>query len=148
MKHFLVPFAFLAASALAFVPAARGEDLDAATLEALEKTQAMLRDPELRKGENAKDPQAVKTQESVKSFAGDAKNEQKMYEMSADIFGDLVRKTGGNADRLKAATKDAGKDPAAFYDSLSPEQKKRIHDLSIEIEKSNPSVRQPATQAP
>lgn len=125
MKIFAAVFALLAA-APAFA--------DAQTDEALLQTQQMLRDQKAREAVAAKDPKAKAAHEQVKGLAGNAKNEQDMYELSAGVLEDMVKKTGGDSKELQEMLEKAQKDPAGFAKSFSPEQQKQLKAIEQEID--------------
>ncbi len=98
--------------------------------EALEKTQALLRDPEQRVKAGSEDSKAAATMKSADKFVG-PNNTKETYDLTADIFGSLEKKANGNP---KEAVDEAQKNPEAFFNSLTPEQQARIHELAKKIE--------------
>lgn len=64
---------------------------------------------------------------------------QELSNTTASIFADLAAKTGGDPEKLRKLLEEAKKNPEAFANQLSPEQKKAISNLATKIEdnKSN-----------
>ncbi len=128
MKPLLLALAFLALSL-------HGEPLDKSSTEALNDTLDILRDSTKRKDVIKGDPKAQAADSQVKSVAGDEQNTQRIYELSALIMQNLVQQTGGDVDKMMKIIQAAEKDPAAFANTWSPEQKKMLKELGKDIEK-------------
>ena len=98
--------------------------------EALQKTQALLRDPNQRAKAASDSSKAAASMKSTESLVG-KENSQETYELSADIFANLVKSSNGDPS---ASIESIQKNPEEFYKSLTPEQQARIHELSKKIE--------------
>ena len=116
------------------------DDLDeAAQLEALQGSQAILTDPAQRAAA-AKDPEAAKAMKMLEGLAGNAQTAQKMYELAAELMGTLVRETNGDPGKMLLLLESGRANPAGFGEKLTPEQRKKLSELAraIEATKKNP----------
>lgn len=114
-------------------------ELDAASDEALARTQAMLRDPSQRDKATAATKQAQFVDQQTQSLAGTPENKNAIYDLSADIMESLVQKTNGDPEKMKALLDQAKNDPKAFADKLTPEQQKKLQEISRKIPIGNAS---------
>jgi hypothetical protein len=107
-----------------------GASISADNEEAIKKTQELLKNPGNLQG-NA---------EALKLFElmGNNPNaNQDLSNTTASIFADLAAKTGGDPEKLRKLLEDAKKNPEAFANQLSLEQKNSISDLAKKIEDNN-----------
>ena len=117
----------LGSAALAGEPA----PLDAASAEALSKTQEVLRDPGARAGQ---------VDRGLESMVGnDTAKKEEVYDLAAEVFQDLVKRSGGDPLKMSEILEKAQKDPAAFGKTLSPAQLERIKQLARELEGAGPA---------
>lgn len=103
----------------------------------MERVQQELRDPVKRQKMIDSDA-AKQADQNVKSVGGSEMNQQQMYELSAEVFGNFKGKSPEEMDKL---LEEAQKNPEAFMNSWSPEQKAKLKQLSNQIEegrKKNP----------
>ncbi|MEK7691130.1 MAG: hypothetical protein AAB425_08930 [Bdellovibrionota bacterium] len=113
---------------------AMGGGLDAASQEALEKTQRMLENAQAREEAIHKTgDRAVQVDQRVKALGGSADQTQKIYQLASEIFGDLAKEAGGDPIKLMQMMEAAQKNPEAFGNKLSPAAKAKIHQLSLEL---------------
>ena len=75
-------------------------------------------------------------QKALAAVAGNAGNQQELYNISADIMPFLVQQTGGDPVKMQALMQKAQTDPEGFFNSLSPEIQAKIQSLANEVEKS------------
>ncbi len=108
------------------------EELDKASQEALEKTVEVL-----------KDPKKQKDNKKLDSLGLSAAQKKEVYGLSAEIFEQIVKETGGDATKMKKILEDAMKDPESFAKRWTPEQKAKLKGLSSEVEKSGKKVKKP-----
>jgi hypothetical protein len=104
-----------------------GSTLSADNQEAIRKTQELLRNPANLQSHF----------EAAKLFElmGDKpKDKQDLSDTTASIFNDLAKKTGGDPEKLKKLLDEARKNPEAFANQLSPEQKAAISEFAKKIE--------------
>jgi len=116
--------------------------LYAATAEetkALDETLSILISPEQRKQILDKDPKAKEADDFALQVGGNAANQQKIYELAAKVMADLAKNGNSDPDQMMKILEKAGKDPEAFANTFSPEQKKMLQELAAEIEKSKPT---------
>lgn len=106
---------------------------DKATQEALGQTQQLLRDKQQREKALQQNPQAMEQHKRVQQLTGSEKNTDAVYDISADIMDNLVKDANGDPQKMQELMQQAQKDPAAFYNKLTPEQKARIKALSEQI---------------
>jgi hypothetical protein len=115
------------------IPGARAE-MDAATRDALEKTQQMLADPTKREEAIARDPNAKAVDERVKSLGLSPQDQEALYRLSSGIFKSMVEGSSGETDAMKAKMDALARDPASIGKELTPEQRNEIQRLSGTIE--------------
>lgn len=121
-------------------------ELDGASQEALQKTQEMLQDPKERNKAIQKDANAVAADQQVRSLAGSDKNTQEIYGLSSDILGDLAKQANGDPNKMLELIEKAKKDPEAFGKTLTPEQKRKLHELSTQIPAAQPAQSVPTSK--
>ena len=110
-------------------PAAQSPALDAHSQKALVETQQLLTNPAARDAEIKKDPNAQKWDANAAQAVGAGQKDQ-LYGVASDIMGDLVRQTGGDPKKMLELMERAKANPEAFFNSLTPEQKAKITDMS------------------
>lgn len=109
------------------------QGLDPASAEALSATLRMLTDPSLRNPAIATNPQAGAIDQQVQAMVGAEPLRQEFYALSAQIFEELTRNSGGDVRKMSEALERAKSDPAAFAAMLSPATLQRLRELSIKI---------------
>lgn len=115
-------------------------ELDAASAEALLKTQTLLKNPGERQKAVEETPQAKWVNQQVESLAGSPENTQAIFELSADILQTLVEKTHGDPNQMKALLDRAKNDPKGFAELLTEKQKKQLRRVSDRIPASKPQT--------
>ena len=131
MKKFIIILSFL--SSILTVAHAE-DDKNKSFDDSLNKTQDLLRSKEQRSGALKETDAAKKVDERVKQLAPDAKTEQEYYELAADIMNNY--RDAKDEEAMKKSIDDGGRDPSAFLNGLTPEQKAKVKALS---EKLSPS---------
>ena len=127
----LAILALLALLALG-VPA-HAQQLDAASAEALAATLRILQDPAQRGAAIAKDPKAAAIDSQMRGMMGGDKHMAEFYELAAQIFEDLTRGSGGDAQKMMQALERGRSDPAGLAAMLSPRTLDRLRELSSKI---------------
>jgi hypothetical protein len=124
-------FAAFLIMSLFFLPVAMAEEkLDANDQIALMQTQALLKDKNLREEAAKNDPKASAVMSQIKTLSGgNAGKEEEMYGVASDIFKDVATQEGGDRSKIDARLQNALKDPEAFINSLSPEQRAKMKNL-------------------
>ncbi|MBI2155122.1 MAG: hypothetical protein HYV92_04835 [Candidatus Rokubacteria bacterium] len=130
-KVFFVSMGLAVTLMTAGVVSAQG--LDPASAEALSATLRMLTDPSLRNPAIATNPQAGAIDQQVQAMVGAEPLRQEFYALSAQIFEELTRNSGGDVRKMSEALERAKSDPAAFAAMLSPATLQRLRELSIKI---------------
>ncbi len=121
------------AAILAAAASLGAQGLDPASAEALSATLRMLTDPVLRNPEIAKNPQATAIDQQVQALMTSEPLRQEFYTLSAQIFEELTRNSGGDVGKMSEALERAKNDPAGFAAMLSPQTLQRLRELSIKI---------------
>ena len=80
-----------------FCLSAHGEALDAASTEALQKTQQLLSSPEQRQDYINKNGKAASADKMVDQIGGDSMAKEGVYKLAGDVFAELVKETNGDA---------------------------------------------------
>ena len=130
-KGFFVSMA-LAVTLITAGPAS-AQGLDPASQEALAATLRILTDPALRTPAIATNPQAAAIDTQVQALVGSEKLAQEFYELSAQIFDELARNSGGDVQKMSEALERTKSDPAGFAAMLSPATLQRLRELSVKI---------------
>jgi hypothetical protein len=136
MRHFIAVAAFLFATQ----SFAQQKPLDDASTKALQQTQALMGDPKAIGAYAAAHPDAQKANSDVKSLTGgNAEDSAAVYKLASDIFGNMAKESGGDAAGMSNTLAQAMKNPQAFADNLTPEQKAQLKTLTTHIESHAPT---------
>ena len=119
------------------------QELDAASKEALAKTQQLLTTPAEREAAISKSPGGQIADGQIKALAGTQANTDEIYKITSDIFASMVAETGGDPVKMQALMDKAKNDPKGFADHMNAKDRKAIEDVSHKISVA-PNVRQPA----
>lgn len=121
MKNLFLTILFL-------VPvAALAEPTDKANQQALEQTQQLLKDKDLRNKAIEGSDSAKAADSYVKKSSSDPDG---VYSLSAEIMADLVKQTDGDPAKLQKLIDEARRNPSAFGENLSTEQKEKLKKLA------------------
>lgn len=94
--------------------------------DALQQTLELLSNPKSRSEAIKKDSNAAGVDNHVQAVAGSSENAEEMYRLAAEIFQEVVKKSGGDPQKMIEAMEKAKSDPAAFAASLSPAQRAKL----------------------
>ena len=131
MKHHALALSLVGFLALASTAEAEESQLDAASTEGLIKTQALLRDPALRDKSGKESKEAAAALKTVDSVSGsDSKISQEIHELSAEIFENLTRESGGDAGKMAELLAKMQADPNTLEKRLTPEQRAHLSSIS------------------
>lgn len=120
--------------------AAFAEDLDRASSQAVQETKALLGDPAALQNYAKDHPEAAATQSQVNSLTGgNAVDTAAVYKLAAEIFANMAKDTGGDTASMQKTLTDAMKNPAAFAEKLSPDQRRELEALTKSIESRHPT---------
>lgn len=117
--------------------------LSAEDKEALRKTQEVLNNPQLRQDYLSKASDGQKVGNKLNAVTKDPKQQNEIYNLSSEIFADMVKEAGGNEVKLMELLSNAQKNPKGFANSLKPEHRQKLKSLGHKIEKSDSRI--PAT---
>lgn len=110
------------------------QDLDADTMKALQETQDVLRNPALRAMQpEMKGPAGAALQGQLDALGGTSADQEKIYQMAAEILGDLAKQANGDPAQMEKILEQAKKNPEAFANSLTPQQQQQIKDLAKKL---------------
>ncbi len=127
--------------AVVLIPAICVAELDKASSDALDQTLKLMTNEQERTKAISKSPEAARADANAKGAVGSQQNLNQVYEISAIVMADLVKKTNGDVAALNTLMLEAGKNPEKFFNSLSPESQEKIKQLSKKVE----PVRQPSS---
>ena len=128
MKKFIIILSFLSS----ILTVAHAEDDGKKSFDdSLNKTQDLLRSKEQRNGALKETDAAKKVDERVKQMAPDSKTEQEYYDLAADIMNNY--RDAKDEEAMKKSIDDGGRDPSAFLNGLTPEQKAKVKALSEKL---------------
>jgi|GEM_PF-3243811 len=105
----------------------------------LSQTQELLKNPKAREAVIQGDPNAEKADHYVKGLGLSQQNQDSVYGLSGDILKTLVDQSGGDSAQLERKVQEYLRNPSAIEKDLTPEQKKRIHDLSVQTPQGRPT---------
>ena len=103
--------------------------------DSLMKTQEFLKNSTERSKAISESKDAQKADEQVKKLAPDNESYEEYYKLASEIMNNY--KAEKSEEGMKMSVDDAKRNPADFYNNLTPEQKKKIKALS---EKLNPGA--------
>jgi hypothetical protein len=129
MKLFLITFC-LAFSLTSFA--------DQETRNAVSNVQEQMKKPEFHKNAAKESGEAAAVESHVKQISGGAANEQEMYNLAAEVLGNMKDM---KPEDMQKMLEQAKKNPEAFMNSWTPEQKQKLKELSERIpagQKRNP----------
>jgi hypothetical protein len=109
-------------------------ELDKYDQEALKKTQDFLKNKSERDAFIKKSPDAQPYAQKMNDMGMNESQKNKTFNISADVFAELVKENNGDAAAVQKMLLNAQQNPEAFYNSLSPENKKMIESLGSEME--------------
>jgi hypothetical protein len=111
-----------------------GQTLDPASHEALAAVLRMLNDPALRGAAIAGSPQAGAAAAQIDALTkGSPALTQEVYALAGEIFEDLTRGSGGDAQAMGQALARGQGDPAGLSAMLSPRTLEHLRALSIKL---------------
>lgn len=138
MKSFFICFSlmFFALSGIA--------ESDKTANGALKDTQDFLKDKKQREELFKTDPKAKGADARVQAVTGgNAAQSQKIYDISADAFGAVMKDVQNDPNKAMELLQKAQANPEAFYNSLPKEVREQIHGVAGEIEKKDFSSKAP-----
>lgn len=100
---------------------------DDETAAAIEEVQRQMQSPAFHQNAAKNSPEAKNVQSHVKDLTGNPENEQALYQLAAEVLGNLKNKSPEELDRY---LQEIQKDPEAFARSWTPEQKRKLKELS------------------
>jgi len=103
---------------------------DAETRKAVKEVQDQMQSPEFHKNAAKESKAAADVEAHVKQLSGSPENEADMYKFAAQILGNMQDKT---PQEMQEILQQAQKDPEAFANSWTPEQKQQLKELSERI---------------
>lgn len=124
---------------LIFISPLAWAQLDKDSEGALNQTVELLNDPGKRERaiSGSGSPAAYEADLRARALSKNPENLKELYSISGDIFADMVRGNQGDTEKIKNGLQKGTIDPRTFYDSLSPEQKRRIKELAEDIERAS-----------
>jgi hypothetical protein len=108
--------------------------LDDASESALRETQQLLRDPKRLEKEGLHTPEAKHNHQQLKQLMGTDADTAAVYDLVAEIFGDIVKESDGNSVKMLEMLNQVMSKPEAFAHRMSPEQRKKLSDLAKKVE--------------
>ncbi len=99
--------------------------------DSLQKTQNVLQDQAQRDKAISESSDAKKVDEQVKKLAPDENTRAEFYELAADMLNNY--KSEKDEEKMKKSIQQGMRNPAEYYKQLTPEQKKKVEELSYKI---------------
>ena len=110
------------------------EQMDEHDQEALKKTMELLQNRMQREKVMKDDPEARQADETARQLLGDGADLEKFYKLSAQIFRNVAKENGGNVNEMMKQITKGKKDPHAFLNNMTDEQKAMIKELGLAAE--------------
>lgn len=108
--------------------------IDSASQEALEKTQQLLNDKDLRREAIGKNPKAIKADGFLNDLTGgDSKLNDEIYFLASEVFTIIVNDAGGDVQKMNEALASFSRDPSKFAEKWTPEQRAKLRELSSRL---------------
>lgn len=107
--------------------------------EALKRVQEILKDKTKREAVIQKSPDAQAYIQKMNEMGMTSAQQEKSFNIGSDIFTQLLKENNNDAAIVQKILLNAQKDPEAFYNSLSPANKRLIQGLSGEVEANKSS---------
>ncbi len=89
-------------------------------------------------------PEGQKAVDAAAQITGGGENEKALYDITSSVFGNVAKDAQGDPAKMQELMMKAQQNPEAFFNSLTPQQKKAIEDLSKKV----PAARSTATDNP
>jgi histidyl-tRNA synthetase len=103
---------------------------DEETREAVSNVQKQMQAPSFHQNAAKDSKEAAAVEQHVKTLSGSPENEQEMYNLASEVLGNMKDKS---PEEMQKLLQDAQKNPEAFLNSWSPEQQKKLKELSERI---------------
>ena len=110
--------------------------LSEADKSALEKTKNLLTNSNERDSTISKDKDAA-ADLAVKDITNDKKTQDDIYKLSAEKFNSLVGSAEGDPNKMREILEKAQKDPEAFANSFSDEQKETLKNIGEKVKEDD-----------
>ena len=111
-------------------------DDDEVTEHDIQGMRLQLEDAEARKELLARDPKSRAMHEEVSRLTGSETHTQEVYRLASEVLARISQEAGGDPEKMMMLLQEAQKNPEAFADRLTPEQKAAIRTLAAQIERS------------
>jgi uncharacterized membrane-anchored protein len=102
-------------------------------IEALKKTQDLLKDSQTR-GAAINGSNAVTADKAAKNLGDKSGQTDNIYSLSNDVFESMLKETNGDTDKVQKLLQEGMRNPADFASKMTPEQQKKLKDISEKIE--------------
>lgn len=123
---------------------AQSSGLDANSQKALDETKAMLNNRSQIDAFTKSNSEAAQADQNVKALMGNnAADTSAVYQLSSDIFETIAKQTNGDPAAMQKLLSEAMKNPAAFAQKLTPEQRAKLSGLAQKAEAVKPSASKP-----
>lgn len=130
-------FVFLLVVGMSFQNVYADDDISSA----LQKTQECLKNQNCDSAKT--DAGKAADQKALEAVGGNVHDKQELYNIAADIMSIMVQQTSGDPAKMQAFVLKAQTDPESFLNSLSPEIRVRVKNISNAIEKNQAPGQQP-----
>jgi uncharacterized membrane-anchored protein len=119
--------------AIFFVFKVFAQDEMGVEIEALKKTQDLLKDSQTR-GAAINGSNAVTADKAAKNLGDKSGQTDNIYSLSNDVFESMLKETNGDTDKVQKLLQEGMRNPADFASKMTPEQQKKLKDISEKIE--------------
>ena len=113
---------------------------------ALQQTQNLLKNSEVRKGALNTEPATAADKAAEITALGDPAAKSEVYNIAADLMPWLLEQSQGDISKMMQLIQEAQKNPQAFLQKMPAAEREKIKNLSGFIEKKK--ARQPSSVSP
>jgi len=103
---------------------------DEETQAAVKTVQEQMKSPKFHKDAAKESKEAAAVEKQVKELAGSEANEQEIYNLAADVLGNMKDLT---PEQMTQLLQEAQNDPQGFASKFSPEQRRKLKELAERI---------------
>lgn len=138
-KEIMIQLPILSLLLLLATPDSRAqENLDAASEEALRRTQSLMTNPGERDKMIRDNPELQAMEHNINNVAaGNGTVKNGIYDISSKVFATIVKKSNGDATKMKLLLQEAQSNPEKFYnENFSAAEQAAIRGIAQEVEKS------------
>jgi hypothetical protein len=103
---------------------------DLETQTAVQEVQKQMHNPKFHQEAAKFSPQAKQVEVQVKGLAGTPENEQEIYNLAAEILGNMK---DSSPQEMQKILEEAQRNPSSFAEKFTPEQRKKLEEIAQKL---------------